>query len=248
MLLGNVSQFNVNGIRHVGAFGDRYTNFKPSVHFNIYSSPTAEGKKTLSYPTGTQPPYSWLLPLKGGELSSSTGIVGTGAMTSNMLSGKFMTADLAGLGAISSEMSLITSLTATLAGSGDITADMKLTLAMVATLVGSGDLSGALSLLIELEANLAGEGAIVANLTGNADLQAHIYVNSGTSTTQEIVTAVWSALASDFNETGTMGQKLNGAGSAGDPWTTDLSGYNTAGTAGKRMKDTLTRNAFIALK
>lgn len=45
-----------------------------------------------------------------------------------------------------------------------------------------------------------------------------------------------------------MGNKLNGAGSAGDPWTTDLSSYNTAGTAGKRLKDTLTTGKFIALK
>lgn len=33
-----------------------------------------------------------------------------------------------------------------------------------------------------------------------------------------------------------MGEKLNGAGSAGDPWTTDLTGYNTADTAGKIVK------------
>lgn len=33
-----------------------------------------------------------------------------------------------------------------------------------------------------------------------------------------------------------MGVKLNSAGTAGDPWITDLSGYITADTAGKIIK------------
>jgi hypothetical protein len=34
-----------------------------------------------------------------------------------------------------------------------------------------------------------------------------------------ITAAVWSALAAAYNVPGTMGEKLNGAGSAGNPWT-----------------------------
>jgi len=248
MLLGNVTQFNANGIRSKGAFGDRYTNYKPSVWFNFYSADQVQGVKTLSFPTGTQQPYSWLLPLKGGELSSTTGISGVGGITANMLSGKFMTADLAGSGSIASAMSLISSMTATLAGSGTLTGDMKLTLAMAANLAGSGSISAAMNMLIPLVASLSGSGSLSGNLKGNARMEATIYVNSGTATTQELVAAIWSALASDYNESGTMGQKLNGAGSAGDPWTTDLSSYNTDGTAGKRLKDTLSTGKFLALK
>jgi hypothetical protein len=77
---------------------------------------------------------------------------------------------------------------------------------------------------------------VVANLKGNASMEADIFVNSGTATVNELVAGVWNALASDFNTSGTMGQKLNGAGSAGDPWTTDLAAYNTDGTAGLLMK------------
>lgn len=36
---------------------------------------------------------------------------------------------------------------------------------------------------------------------------------------QSLANAVWSAIASDYLDAGTMGQKLNGAGSAGNPWT-----------------------------
>jgi hypothetical protein len=248
MLLGNVTQYNANGIRNNGAFGANYTNYKPSVWFNFYSADQVQGAKTLSFPTGTQPPYSWLLPLKGGELSSTTNISGVGSMTSNMLSGKFMTATLSGAGSMVSNMSLITSMTATLAGVGSLSGTMKLTLAMAATLAGVGSLSGSMNMLIPLIATLSGTGSLSGNLKGNARLEATIYVNSGTASTQELVAAIWSALAADYNESGTMGQKLNGAGSAGDPWTTDLTSYNTDGTAGKRLKDTLSTGKFLALK
>ena len=55
-------------------------------------------------------------------------------------------------------------------------------------------------------------------------------------------------IATQFNEDGTMGEKLNGAGSAGNPWTTDLTSYNTANTAGKVLKDKLSLDEFIGLK
>ena len=55
-------------------------------------------------------------------------------------------------------------------------------------------------------------------------------------------------MAIDYNESGTMGEKLNSAGTAGDPWTADLSSYTTVGTAGKKLNDGLTQNNFLALK
>jgi hypothetical protein len=97
-------------------------------------------------------------------------------------------------------------------------------------------------------ADLDGVGDITANLKGNLDLEASIYVNQSEATVQQLVAGVWGALAADYDESGTMGEKLNAAGTAGDPWTTDLSSYETQGTAGKIMKDTLSEDNFLALK
>lgn len=36
---------------------------------------------------------------------------------------------------------------------------------------------------------------------------------------EDIAQAVWGSIASALNEPGTTGEKLNGAGSSGDPWT-----------------------------
>lgn len=239
MILGNVSQFNLGCFRKNGAFGDRYINYNQSTYQLVFSPDTTSSStmSRASFPTGTQPPYSYFMPLKGGELSSTTQIAGVGSMTPNLLSGKFMTADLAGIGELQGSMSLITSMAANLAGIGSLSGDMKLTLAMAANLAGVGNLAGAMALLIPLNATLSGIGEITANLKGNADLQATIYVNQSEATTQQLVDAIWNAIAADYNTSGTMGQKLNGAGSAGDPWTTDLTSYSTPGTAGQIVRD-----------
>lgn len=99
-----------------------------------------------------------------------------------------------------------------------------------------------------LAVNISGIGSIVADLKGKANLSATIYVNSGAATTAELVAAIWGALAASNNDSGTMGEKLNAAGTAGDPWTADLTGYNTEGTAGKKLKDGLTEDNFLGLK
>lgn len=247
MILGNIDQFGFNPYRQLGHFSVQQ-NFKPSTWYSMFvpDTTTTSTMSRASIPTGTQPPYSWLLAIKGGEMSSTTQISGTGTVTANLLSGKFMTADLACAGKLNAAMSLITSMAANLAGVGALTADMKLTIGMAADLAGTGSLSAAMAMLVPLNAALAGVGGMTANLKGNARLEATIYVNSGTATTQELVAAIWSALAADYNESGTMGQKLNGAGSAGDPWTTDLTTYTTDGTAGKILQDAKKKAALAA--
>lgn len=237
MILGNIDQVSFNPYRKLGHFSVK-NNFQPSTWYLAYFPDTVSTSQMsrASFPTGTQPPYSWLLAPKGGELSSTTYITGTGSIFSSLILGKAISADLTGSGELVGSLSLITSLIADLTGSGTISGDLSLTLNLAANLLSSGNLSGALSLLVPLATNLSGSGTISANLKGLADLAADIYVNQSTATVNELVAGVWNALAADYNTSGTMGEKLNAAGTAGDPWTTDLSSYNTSGTAGKIMK------------
>ena len=78
------------------------------------------------------------------------------------------------------------------------------------------------------------------------------YLNSSGGTASidydEVASAVLDATATDYNTAGTIGNKINSAASAGDPWTTDLSGYasGTAGAIIRRMGAALeTTNAII---
>lgn len=55
----------------------------------------------------------------------------------------------------------------------------------------------------------------------------------------DLAAAVWNAVASAFNTAGSMGEQLNAASSAGDPWATALPGAYAAGQAGQIVGDRL---------
>jgi hypothetical protein len=178
--------------------------------------------------------------------NSGTGTISNAAQVAGMAA----IASLSGVGVISNAAAGLTvQLVAALTGSGTLTASIIGNLQALASLNGSGTLTGAASALAGLVATVAGTGIVSsASATALGQMVADIFVNQSQATVQEIVDAVWNALASEYNISGTMGNKLNGAGSAGDPWTTDISAYNTANTAGKILKDRLSKGQFIALK
>lgn len=189
-----------------------------------------------SFPTGTNPPYSYILGDKGALLSATTQLNGSSTLTANMAMGINLVANLEGSGSITGNLSLVVALTASLVGSGSITAaNMVGTVALASTLVGSGNITAGLSLIANMNASLQGVGSLSANLRGTASLQANIFVNSGTATINELVDGVWNALAADFNNVGTMGNKLNSAGGAADPLANLVPGAYGPGTAGEAL-------------
>lgn len=208
MILGNYTVLNANPGRGIGNFTNLYSNYKPSKWYQFYfpdMASTAINRKA-SFPTGTEPSYSFILAIKGGELSSSIGINGSGSVTANMSLGVAIASTMTGSGSMSSEMALISGLSSTMAGSGDVSSDLK----------------------------------------GTASLECEILVNEGAATASTIAAAVWDSVAADFDDAGSMGEKLNDAGSAGNPWT-DTTTYG-AGTKGKLLQDALSTTKFLGLK
>lgn len=188
-------------------------------------------------PEGCRHPQAWMMPQKAGALSSRN-LEGEGAISATGGLGKNATADLTGSGGISSAVgSLIVSMVAALTGSGGVSSAAVLAfLQLAADLTGSGEISDAdLEGLAELVAALTGSGDADGTLTGLGALSADI-VAYGDLTPEGIRDAVWAAVAASNNAPGTMGEKLNDAGSAANPWTEDLSGAQTAGTAGFMLK------------
>jgi hypothetical protein len=172
---------------------------------------------------------------KGGGLSSYNSVNGEGDLTGHLSMGVALEAALEGAGEISNaELALIVQLAAALTGSGTISsATLQAVASLSAALSGSGEISAAaLSLIVSLEADLSGSGEIAGNLKGLAHLAADIVVTGSGLTESGIATAVWSALAASNNDPLTMGEKLNSAASAGDPWGTALPGAYSAGSAG----------------
>jgi hypothetical protein len=229
-------------------------------HLNKYVG-DATMSKGSSVPNGYRPPYCWELamnPVYGGssttvgDLSVYFGLDGEGSLGNpNLAAGMALIASLSGEGAVSNATgSLIVSIAITILGSGGLTASLAGKLDAIVSMAGSGDITGAIGAISGMTVTMEGIGEIDGStlLTAIGYMVATIYVNQSEATVNELVDGVWEALAADHNNSGTMGQKLNGAGSAGDPWGTDLTAYTTEGTAGKKLKDGLTTGKFIALK
>lgn len=182
-------------------------------------------------PDGYTHPGSYLLPMKAGALSSHNNVSGTGGISdADAWAVRLAVAALTGEGGITAAGGLIVQLAAALVGSGTITsANMQAFLAAVAALTGTGGVSDAdLEGFGELVAALTGSGtATGSTATGLGELSADI-VSYGELTVEGMRDAVWSAIAAQYNDAGTMGEKLNDAGSAANPWTEVIEGGYTA--------------------
>lgn len=254
MLLGNFSLANKSPGREAGMAGiNPYAGWKDSSRraiFNLSESNVQDVTNRMSMPAGYRNEYQWLLAPKAGGLSSSQ-IKGDGDTTNALgQNGLEAIATIAGIGVISNAAAgLIVEMVATIAGLGGLTASVIGQLQASATLAGTGTVTAAQSALAGMTATLLGTGLLSdAQQQALGQMSADIYVNQSEATVQEIVDAVWNAIAAQYNLTGTMGEALNGAGGAGNPWITDLSGYTTVNTAGKILKDAADSAELASIK
>lgn len=165
-------------------------------------------------------------------------IAGSGTITSGLNYGLPLIADLLGSGGISNALASIgMGIFANISGSGGITTALGgLLVEMIAAITGSGDISNAeilaylnaiadltgsgtitdadLTGIGELIAILQGDGLISSIIGGTGELSADIK-SYGEMTSQGIRDAVWQAAALSFNDSGTMGELLNLAGTGG---------------------------------
>lgn len=188
-------------------------------------------------PSAYSAPYAWTLPPHSGGMGCNVGISSTSELTSTLAAGKNLESAISCSGDINSaSLALVVSMIASISASGTITnAALVSYLNMSASLAASGDLAGSLTALGKMIAAINAEATMSPTMNATANMEADITPFTELSP-ESLAAAVWNAAAASFNASGTMGNKLNGAGSAGDPWTTDLSSYTTPGTAGALMK------------
>lgn len=238
-LLGNYSVILKNPATFIG--GTQVSNCRSA--FNEmgqnrqrYYPETSGGlPTTTAIPEGYLAPNARMLPYDLGSMTTSN-FNGAGAVSYTGVSGLGGVVVMEGIGVFEATGGLLAGLELTIAGAGALTFNGGGLLEGIMTMAGAGAFTGALGATAGLTLNLSGVGSMSLAPSGTGEMVLEIYVNESQATVDQIVAAVWSALAAEYNVSGTMGEKLNGAGSAGDPWTTDLSSYNTTGTAGKIMK------------
>lgn len=187
---------------------------------------------TVSRPSGNRHPSAWMMPQKPGALAARNSLTGTGSVSdAEAWAVKLAQAALTGTGQLTAVGGLIVQLVAAVTGSGQVSnADIKAFLQLAAALTGSGDADGTATGRGALLAVLTGSGSGAGStLTGTGELTADLVVTGTGLTTGNVGAAVWSAIASANNTAGTMGEKLNDAGSASNPWTEVIeSGYTAA--------------------
>lgn len=168
-----------------------------------------------SMPDGYYPPTTWKLPLTAGNLVLRNRIIGTGSLTVTGQLGYELLATIVGSGGITSAIgALVADLMATLTGEGSLTTDVEGILEGIATLSGIGDINATIDAIAEMTALLSGEGDIISDSEGLGDMEVTIR-SYGSLTPEGIRDAIWGAAASNYNISGTMGQKLNSAAVGG---------------------------------
>ncbi len=236
MLIGNYSVVN----KHPGR-----TFTSPTVYNNaeiktgsrrsMFSGATGGSNymnRSSGTPTGYRAPYSWNMAQVSGGLGSFTLVSGVGSASANLAGGLNAEAGLTGGGFISiANLSLVLSAVALIQGSGTFSASISGKLEASITLAGSGNFVASITALGNAIALMSGTGSMSNSITATADITATLTPFTDLSP-ENLARAVWEALAADFNTAGTMGNKLNSAGSAGDPWSTILPGSYTGDQAG----------------
>lgn len=178
-----------------------------------------------SFPTGTNAPYSYVMGDKGALLTTTTTINGVGEIAGAMALGRACEASLSGSSTMEGNLSLVVQLACDLLGSTTLTASQSGLIQMASSLAGSGEITASLNLLASVVCSMTGSSTMAANLRGTLSLEADLTPFTELSP-ENLSAAVWNSLAASFNTAGTMGEKMNDAGSAANPWTEVIeSGY-----------------------
>lgn len=186
--------------------------------------------KLAAMPWGHSHPYAIAMPIKAGGMASFRGVSGEGDASASIAGGKNAQAALSGAGDMTATGALIISMIASLVGSGTITgASAEAFLQLSAALSGSGSVAAAINAIAHAQAALSGAGSTTSTIRATGELASSITVSGDVLTSTNVGPAVWSAVAASNNDVGTMGEKLNDAGSASNPWTEVIeSGFTAA--------------------
>lgn len=183
--------------------------------------------RDVALPNGNLHPWSWMLPRTGGGMSMRP--LGEGDFAADLIPSQPMSIDFTGAGDMDATAALVVSMLLAMTGGGDLTATIQGRLNASVDMTGGGDLAGSMTGFADLVVDLLGEGDLDATIAAFGDMAIDIVVTGTGLSTANVGQAVWAALAASNNDPGTMGEKLNDAGSASNPWTEVIeSGFTAA--------------------
>jgi hypothetical protein len=234
-ILGNFARENQSVRRCYGggavslSRGNLSTNRKSLWWHFIVRDGESTARATVGKPHGYYPSASWRMPRVAGAVLgfASMGLDATGAAAQGVA--------ISGSATIGLDADAIGNLVVSAVGTATIGLDAT------GSISGVANASGTATIGLDGTASAGGIGYASGTATIGLDGYAECYgIGYCSGTTEEIdalspeglAAALWGSLAASYNVAGTMGSKLNAAGSAGDPWGTALPGSYLPGTAG----------------
>ena len=174
-----------------------------------------------------------------GQIQMAASLIGQGDLTGSLGALVSVLADLAGQGTVSGEGLAATFITSDLSGTSNVIAGITGAINIVANIVGNSSISTDIIGSWPMLSTINGSGALIGNINAAGILIAALLGSSTVAladgvnpalisadisaigevlTSESVASAVWSALATNFNSVGTMGEKLNDSGGAANPW------------------------------
>jgi hypothetical protein len=224
-LVGNYSNFNKLPLKYTGAslpgqtgtiHAGNQSNFVQSGRRRnrMMQDQTTTALRLYALPNGSYPSLSWFIPQRSGQIGSTNQIYGNGVSEGNLAGGLPTDANLDGAGDITNgNLTLIAQLIASITGAGDVTPPPSLIgkLELISNqLTGAGAVAATLTAFASVQAALSGTGSLSLVPYATGDLAANITGQSVLSP-ESLASAVWRAIAAQYNADGTMGQQLNNA-------------------------------------
>ena len=255
MLLSNLYLRNASPGRQIGLGLTPNAWIKTGSCMMFYGGDSAVAGQTekAAFPAGYNT-HSWFIPCpKAGGLSSHRTNQITFDDTVSLVGG------LPGSGSTTITFTADATGGLVVSGSGSATITFSSTALLISIASGSGSATITFSPTAAIGAEAGVSGAASITLTGTCTSYAIGYM-SGLSTSETefsaaaLASAVWDALTADYQISGSFGEAMAAAGSAGDPWSTSLPGTYIAGQAGYIMgnqvltEDDLTKIADIILR
>lgn len=169
------------------------------------------------------------------ELGSINGILAsitaTASVTGSLSSSLNAQATIACIAALNSSISGAVQIVSSMSGAATVSPVIKAKWEMLSTITGQCTVVGAIKATAHLISTIIGDSDTDFDVLAKAQIAAEITPFTDLSP-QGLASAIWNSLADEFNSSGTMGQKINSAASAGDPWITELPGTYPPGSAG----------------
>lgn len=210
--------------------------------------------KKAAIPSGYVAGSAFMPPRSAGELGAVR-IDGQATITASGLSARIASLDAifgqATVAGFANAIGLIT-LAGTSAGSATASAFTLVASSMSAALNAGASVAANLGAIIPIEAASAGIASMIANLKGRGRLGGDITIGGtgylSNDDVERLAEAVWDEPTASHSTAGTTGKALIDAGSAGNPWSADLSSNNTPNTFGWFIQKLLKFVTFLGLK